>query len=86
MGSLSIRGVDEELSRRLKNAARRNNRSVNQYVLELLRQQTGIEKTKKFTKIHSDLDHLFGSWSEEEFEAVQGKIDTESTIDDELWK
>ena len=86
MGSLSIRGVDEELSMRLKDAARRSNRSVNQYVLELLRQKTGIEKTKRFTKIHSDLDHLFGSWSEAEHNAVQGKIDVERIIDDELWK
>lgn len=86
MGSLSIRGMDEELSKRLKEAARRSNRSVSQYVLELLRQQTGIEKSKRFTTIHSDLDHLFGTWSEEEHEAVQGKIDAESTIDDELWK
>ena len=86
MGSLSIRGVDEALSRCLKDAARRSNKSVNQYVLELLRQQSGLEKSKRFTKTHSDLDDLFGSWSEEEHDAIQGKIDAESTIDDELWK
>ncbi|MFP4031723.1 MAG: hypothetical protein ACLFTV_09195 [Desulfococcaceae bacterium] len=32
-----------------------------------------------------DLDHLFGRWTEEEFQRIQGKIDEERRIDPELW-
>lgn len=32
------------------------------------------------------MDHLFGIWSEDEFRAVQGKIDSERKIDKELWQ
>jgi hypothetical protein len=33
-----------------------------------------------------DLDHLFGQWSEEEFEKIQDKISRERQIDQELWQ
>ena len=35
--------------------------------------------------VYHDLDHIFGSWSTEEFERIQGKIDKERKIDKELW-
>ncbi|MFZ1986412.1 MAG: hypothetical protein WAU91_18525 [Desulfatitalea sp.] len=39
------------------------------------------EKTKA-----DELHRLFGQWSQEEFMAIQGKIDGERTIDPELWE
>jgi hypothetical protein len=38
------------------------------------------------TKIHDDLDHLLGSWSEQEYDKIQSKIDKDRKIDRELWK
>ena len=86
MGALSIRGVDEELSALLKQAAAAENKSVNQYVLDTMRKQVGLNKEKRFTRKYHDLDHLFGSWSVDEHARIQKKIDEERRIDEELWK
>ena len=86
MGSLSIRGLDEELSDRLKKVASEQQKSVNQFVIDILKQQLGITKSKKFTQCFHDLDPLFGSWSDETFDTIQEKINSERHIDDELWK
>jgi len=86
MGSLSVRGVDEELADRLKRQARESGKSVNQHVVEVLRKSVGLDKEKRFTRVHTDLDRFFGSWSEAEFKRIQGKIDSERRVDKELWK
>ncbi len=86
MSSLSIRGVDEKLSTILKAKAKSSNKSVNQYVLDLLKKSAGVEKEKKYTQEHHDLDHLFGLWSASAFGKIQGKINKERVIDEELWK
>ena len=85
MGSISIRGVDDQLASLLKQKAAASKKSVNQQVLDILRGSLGLTKTKKFTQRHHDIDHLFGTWSDEEFAIIQGQIDTERRIDAELW-
>ncbi len=85
MSSLSIRGVDEQLSKVLKRQAKKAKKSVNQFVLETLRTHVGLKKEKRFTKEYDDLDHLFGCWSESEFGEIQDKITAERRIDPELW-
>lgn len=86
MASLSIRGVDEQLSAILKQKARASKKSLNQLVLDILRQHAGLEKEKRFTREYDDLDNLFGRWSEQEFLEIQGQIDSQRKIDEELWK
>ena len=85
MAILTIRGVDDTLSTRMKKEAGERKTSVNQLVLASLRKQFGLEKEKRYTKEYHDLDALFGSWSKDEFEHIQGKIDRERCIDKELW-
>ena len=86
MGSLSIRGVDEKLAVLLKEAASLEHKSVNQFILEIIKKQVGIQKEKRFTQEWHDLDNLFGKWSEDDFLRIQGKIINERQIDEELWK
>lgn len=86
MGSLSIRGVDPQLAAILKEQAKKSQKSINQFVLETLRQRLGLMKEKRFTREYDDLDNLFGRWSGEEFADIQGKIDDERQIDEELWE
>ena len=85
MGSLSIRGVDKLLSATLKKQAQAAQKSVNQFVLEALRKRVGLDKEKRFTREYDDLNNLFGKWSAEEFDRIQGKINSERRIDNELW-
>ena len=86
MSNLSIRGIDPALATTLKQQAQASGISVNQLVLDVLKEHTGLHKKKHFTQKFHDLDFLFGQWTDSEFHQIQGKIDSESQIDDELWK
>jgi len=85
MKTMTVRGIDDALDEKLKQMARESGVSINQFVIDTLKRQMGLVKEKKFTAVHDDLDHLFGRWSEEEFESIQGKIDSERVLDKELW-
>lgn len=86
MNSLSIRDVDPQLAAILEEKARKSQKSIDQLVVEILRQHVGLMKEKRFTREYDDLDHLFGRWSDEEYTAIQGKIDHERQIDKDLWE
>jgi hypothetical protein len=86
MGNLSIRGIDPDLAASLKQQAMLSGKSVNQLVLEVLKEHTGLNKKKLFTQQYHDLDFLFGQWTDNEFQQIQAKIDDESQVDDGLWK
>ena len=47
MATISIRGLNEELTRRLKKEAAATQKSVNQLVLDLLTQHVGLDKKKR---------------------------------------
>ena len=83
--SMTLRGLDSQLVAKLKEVAEREGKSVNQTVLDALRKQFGLDKSRRFTEVHRDLDHLFGRWDEDEFARIQQKIDSERRIDSELW-
>ncbi len=85
MKTLSIRGVDEDLGELIKSAAKKQEKSVNNFVLDVLRKQVGTGKEKRFSREWDDLDSLFGSWSAEEYADIQGRIDAQRLVDDELW-
>jgi hypothetical protein len=86
MSSFSIRGIDEELALLLKKTAASEHKSVNQFLLETIKKQLGLKKEKRYTQDWHDLDSLFGKWSKEDFDGIQGKITAERQIDEELWK
>jgi len=86
MKTITVRGLDETITKDLKRMAGQNGKSVNQFVLDILKERLGLKKEKKYTAVHHDMDHLFGIWSENEFKGIQGKIDSERKIDKELWK
>ena len=86
MKSISIRGLDDQLAFRLKQDAEAAKKSVNQFVLETLKKQVGLDKEKQYTNVYDDLDTLFGRWSKDEFDGIQGKIDAERCIEQEIWK
>jgi len=85
MKTITVRGLEPSLAGKLKQAAKKEGKSVNQFVIESLKKRLGEEKEKRFAVVHHDMDHLFGRWSQEEFDAIQGKIDSERKVDEELW-
>ena len=86
MKAITIRGIDSTVSSKLKQIAKSENKSVNQLVLDMIKQNIGMQKRKKYTKKYDDLDHLFGIWTDDEFNKIQGIIDSQRKIDKELWE
>ena len=84
--TMTIRGLEPILIDKMKKLAKRQNQSLNQFVVETLMLHMGMKKEKKFTAEYQDLDHLFGRWSEKEFNRIQARIDSERKIDKELWR
>jgi hypothetical protein len=83
---MTIRGLEPTLIDKMKEFAKQQNQSLNQFVVETLMLHMGMKKEKKFTAEYHDLDHLFGIWSEKDFKRIQGKIDSDRKIDKELWR
>ena len=86
MKTITIRKIDDQLADLLKQKAHKEKKSLNQLLLETIKNSLGLAHEKRFTAEYHDLDHLFGRWSEEEFEKIQGKITRERQIDQELWQ
>jgi hypothetical protein len=86
MKNMTVRGIDSTLDEKLKETAIRQSKSVNQLVLETLQERFGVKPGKGFSAVHHDMDHLFGRWTAEEFEQIQGSIDAQRKIDPELWE
>jgi len=84
MKTITIRGIDDQASKKLKQAAKNEGKSVNQFVLAMMQERLGMKK-KRFSSTFSDLDHLFGKWSEKEFKTIQNNIDKQRKIDADLW-
>jgi hypothetical protein len=75
MKAITIRGIDPSVSDKLKQTAKTEGKSINRLVLDLITQNIGMHKKKRFTNQHKDLDSLFGKWSNTEFKKIQGFID-----------
>ncbi len=86
MKAITIRGIDNDISEKLKESAKEEGKSVNRYLLELIDRNIDGEKKKKYSKKYKDLDHLFGKWSEDEFLKIQNSIENQRDIDQELWQ
>lgn len=85
MKTMTLRGIDPLLSEQLVKTAQRHGKSINQFILDTIKERLGLHKGKRRSGEHHDLDHLFGVWTEEEWQQVQSRIDTERRIDPELW-
>ena len=86
MKAITIRGVEPEVAEKLRMIAEKNGKSINQIVLDIIKRNLGLEKEKKHTREYNDLDTLFGSWSDDDFTRINGKINQERQIDQELWQ
>lgn len=86
MKVITVRGVDKNLEKKLKGAAKDESLSVNQFILKALRKMLGLEKEQIHTKEFNDLNFLFGSWSDKEFELFEKTQKDFQNIDTEMWK
>lgn len=83
LANITIRGCDEELSRRLKAAGKRRGVSVNRLVLETL-SDSFLGPGKK-PREYDDLDALAGTWSAEEAGEFDAAVSAFNEVDEGLW-
>ncbi len=87
MGQVTLRGVDEKTGNMLKAEARRRGKSVNRTVLELIREAMGqSDDPGPGRRVFDDLDHLAGTWTEEDAAEILAVMDDLRVIDDGLWR
>ncbi|HHT9126151.1 MAG TPA: FitA-like ribbon-helix-helix domain-containing protein [Candidatus Brocadiia bacterium] len=85
MATMTVRGIDDEVAKLLKDQANSEGISVNALMLKMVKESLGIEK-KGRTKIYRDLDHLAGTWSEKDLKEFQKNVEDLEKIDKENWK
>lgn len=78
---LTIRGLPEDVSAALAEARRKRGTSLNQTVIDLLRQALGTGVTPT-----NSLGRLGGTWSEEDLRDFQKSAAPFEAIDAELWR
>ena len=79
----TVRGVSPELNRHLRAEATRQGWSLNRTVLELLTRAAGLTTGPAE---HTDLDELFGVWSEGEALAFERNLERMRQVDEALWR
>lgn len=78
---VTIRRVPERVKQLLKELAKREEKSLNQIILEVLERGLGLAGEEI---VYHDLDDLAGTWVEDpEFDKA---IEEQHRIDPELWK
>lgn len=87
MRQITLRGVDQELERRLKEFARREGVSLNRAAQILLRRGAGlIDASAPATAIGDALDPFIGRWSKAEERRLLESIAACEVVDKNLWK
>ena len=81
--NLTLRGCDDELALALKKTSKQRGLSINRLILETLREK--LLDAGKARHRHDDLDHLAGTWSEEEAAAFERRTAGFEEIEEALW-
>ncbi|HEY6219960.1 MAG TPA: hypothetical protein VIV65_07875 [Gemmatimonadaceae bacterium] len=76
---LTVRGVPDDVSRRLEELSRAKGKSVNATVLEVLEQAFDVDERRRRLA-------RYVTWSAEEQRAFDSTLAAQRTIDAELWK
>lgn len=85
MAVVTLRGLDDSMVKAIKEKAKQEGTSVNNVLLKILKEGLGLKK-KPRTVVHTDLDHLAGTWSDKEHAEFQKRIKDFETIDEGVWQ
>ena len=87
MNQLTVRGFDDELAERIQRLAKRDGTSLNQAALKLLRKGAGLaDPAQKADTVGASLDHLIGSWSDDEAAKLEAVLQEFEVIDEDAWR
>jgi len=83
MQALTLRGIPDDTLAKLKAEARERGFSMNKWICSIL--DSRFERKAFVPQPHRDLDHILGSMTEEDSEAIESTVNELRTIDKELW-
>ena len=87
MNQLTVRGFDDELAERIQRLAKRDGTSLNQAALKLLRKGAGLaDPAQRADTVGSSLDHLIGTWGENEAAELDAALEEFKVIDEAAWR
>jgi plasmid stability protein len=85
MATMTLRGMDEGMTRALKDRAQKENTSVNSVMLKILKESLGLDK-KKRSVLYNDLEHLAGTWSAQDAAEFENATAAFEAVDEDIWK
>ena len=75
------------MASRIRELARREGISLNRAVLRLLRRGAGLgDGTRDTDTVGDSLDHLIGTWTEEEAAEMDRALEDLSQVDEAKWR
>ena len=87
MRQVTIRGIPEEVEKAIDRDARKQKVSRTRIIVSLLEQATGARSgPRPEGRLFHDLDHLAGSWSEEDAGEFEAHLAAQRQTDEDLWK
>ena len=84
MTAITLRNIPPEIQKAIRKRAGADGLSLNKTVLRMLEEASGRRKARR--ELNDDLDHLAGSWSEEEAAAFEAALLEQRKVDPEQWK
>jgi hypothetical protein len=85
MFQITLRGIDNETEKKIRREARKQGKSLNKIILEMIGQPGGQKKGKKEYPANS-LRKLAGGWSQKEADKFLESIKSCEQIDEAMWK
>lgn len=80
--NFNLRGIPSEVMTMLKKEAKRLHTSINVLILKMIERGLGFSCEKR---TYHDLDHLAGTWSEEDAKNFRENTKYFEQIDEDLW-
>jgi plasmid stability protein len=84
MKAITLRNLPPDVARTVQQRAKQKKTSVNKAVIELLEESVGGKAKKKTPIRYHDLDHLAGTWTEEEAATLDMLIAEQRATDPRL--
>lgn len=85
MKSITIHKIEPDLATKLAQRAHSEGTSKNKLVKAILRSALGLSKAQPMD--HSkDFEDLFGSWSKEERDSFEGRVDAARVVNPQEWE
>ena len=86
MKAITLRSLPPDVARTVQQRAKQKKTSVNKAVIELLEESAGGKAKNNDPVRYHDLDHLVGTWTNEEADAFDKIVRSFRTLDPDLWK